>query len=39
MALTATATKKVQDELKRNLGILEADFYLSSFNRKIYFIK
>tara|TARA_Y100001954_G_scaffold193972_1_gene209282 strand:- start:427 stop:2517 length:2091 start_codon:yes stop_codon:yes gene_type:complete len=39
MALTATATKKVQDEIKRNLGILEADFYLSSFNRKNLFYK
>ena len=34
MALTATATKKVQEEIKRNLGILESDFYLSSFNRQ-----
>ena len=34
MALTATATKKVQEEIKRNLGILEADFFISSFNRK-----
>ena len=34
MALTATATNKVQEEIKRNLGILEADFFISSFNRK-----
>ena len=39
MALTATATKKVQEEIKRNLGILQADFFLSSFNRKNLYYK
>ena len=34
MALTATATNKVQEEIKRNLGIAEADFFISSFNRE-----
>ncbi|HKK43540.1 MAG TPA: DNA helicase RecQ [Bacteroidales bacterium] len=33
IALTATATPKVQHDIQKNLGILEADIYKSSFNR------
>lgn len=33
MALTATATPKVRHDIQKNLGMLEADVYLSSFNR------
>jgi len=33
MALTATATPKVQHDIQKNLGILDADEYKSSFNR------
>jgi ATP-dependent DNA helicase RecQ len=33
IALTATATPKVQHDIQKNLGILEADVYKSSFNR------
>lgn len=33
IALTATATPKVQHDIQKNLGILKADEYKSSFNR------
>lgn len=33
IALTATATPKVQHDIQKNLAILEADVYKSSFNR------
>lgn len=33
IALTATATPKVQHDIQKNLGMLEADVYKSSFNR------
>ena len=33
IALTATATDKVRTDIKKNLGILDADEYKSSFNR------
>jgi len=33
MALTATATSKVQHDIQKNLGMLDADIYTSSFNR------
>jgi ATP-dependent DNA helicase RecQ len=33
IALTATATPKVQHDIQKNLGILEADEFKSSFNR------
>ena len=33
IALTATATKKVRMDIKKNLAILDADEYKSSFNR------
>jgi len=33
IALTATATPKVQHDIQKNLGILEADVFRSSFNR------
>jgi len=33
MALTATATPKVQHDIQKNLGILDADVFKSSFNR------
>lgn len=33
IALTATATNKVRDDIKKNLGILPARDYKSSFNR------
>lgn len=33
IALTATATPKVQHDIQKNLGMLEADIYKSSFNR------
>ena len=34
MALTATATPKVQHDIQKNLGILDAKVFKSSFNRK-----
>lgn len=34
IALTATATPKVQHDIQKNLGMLKADVYKSSFNRK-----
>ena len=34
IALTATATLKVQQDIKKNLGMDDADVFLSSFNRK-----
>ncbi len=34
IALTATATPKVQLDIKKNLAMDEADIFLSSFNRK-----
>jgi len=34
MALTATATPKVQNDIQKNLGILEAEEFKSSFNRE-----
>lgn len=34
IALTATATLKVQHDIQKNLGILDAKVYKSSFNRK-----
>ncbi len=33
MALTATATPKVQSDIQKNLGMDKADVYISSFNR------
>lgn len=33
IALTATATPKVQHDIQKNLGILEAEVFKSSFNR------
>lgn len=33
IALTATATLKVQQDIKKNLGMDDADVFLSSFNR------
>lgn len=33
IALTATATPKVQHDIQKNLGILDADVYKASFNR------
>jgi len=33
MALTATATPKVRHDIQKNLGMLDADVFLSSFNR------
>jgi ATP-dependent DNA helicase RecQ len=33
MALTATATPKVQQDIQKNLGMMSADLYKSSFNR------
>jgi ATP-dependent DNA helicase RecQ len=33
VALTATATAKVQHDIQKNLGILEAEVYKASFNR------
>ena len=33
IALTATATNKVRDDIKKNLGIQEAHDFMSSFNR------
>ena len=33
MALTATATPKVQHDIQKNLGMLDAQVYKSSFNR------
>jgi ATP-dependent DNA helicase RecQ len=34
MALTATATPKVQHDIQKNLGILDAEIFKSSFNRE-----
>ena len=34
IALTATATDKVRNDIKKNLGILDAQDYKSSFNRQ-----
>lgn len=34
IALTATATPKVQHDIQKNLGILDAKIFKSSFNRK-----
>ena len=34
MALTATATPKVQSDIQKNLGILDAQVFKSSFNRE-----
>ena len=33
MALTATATPKVRHDIQKNLGMLDAEIFLSSFNR------
>ena len=33
IALTATATKKVQDDIQKNLGIMDASVFQTSFNR------
>jgi ATP-dependent DNA helicase RecQ len=33
IALTATATPKVQNDIQKNLGMLDADVFKSSFNR------
>lgn len=33
MALTATATPKVRHDIQKNLNMLDADVYISSFNR------
>jgi ATP-dependent DNA helicase RecQ len=34
MALTATATPKVQQDIQKNLGMMAADLFKSSFNRE-----
>jgi ATP-dependent DNA helicase RecQ len=34
MALTATATPKVQNDIQKNLGVLDAEVFKSSFNRQ-----
>ena len=34
MALTATATPKVQNDIQKNLGILDCEVFKSSFNRQ-----
>ena len=34
MALTATATPKVQKDIQKNLGMADASVYISSFNRQ-----
>ena len=34
MALTATATPKVQKDIQKNLGMLDAQVFISSFNRE-----
>ena len=34
IALTATATPKVQHDIQKNLGIMEAEVFKSSFNRR-----
>ena len=34
IALTATATPKVRNDIQKNLKILEADLFIDSFNRK-----
>ncbi len=34
IALTATATAKVQHDIQKNLGILDAEIYKASFNRE-----
>lgn len=34
MALTATATPKVQQDIQKNLGMLDANLFKSSFNRE-----
>lgn len=34
MALTATATPKVQQDIQKNLGMMNADLFKSSFNRE-----
>jgi ATP-dependent DNA helicase RecQ len=33
IALTATATPKVQQDIQKNLGMMDASIYISSFNR------
>lgn len=33
IALTATATPKVQDDIKKNLGLIKPNIFVSSFNR------
>ena len=33
IALTATATPKVQDDIKKNLGLMKPNVFVSSFNR------
>ncbi len=33
MALTATATPKVQHDIQKNLGMLDATIFKASFNR------
>lgn len=33
IALTATATPKVQDDIKKNLGLVKPNIFVSSFNR------
>ncbi len=33
IALTATATPKVQDDIKKNLGLIKPNVFVSSFNR------
>lgn len=33
IALTATATPKVQDDIKKNLGLIKPNIFISSFNR------
>lgn len=34
MALTATATPKVQKDIQKNLGMMDAEVFISSFNRQ-----
>lgn len=38
VALTATATPRVQEDIKRNLGIKNGNEYIASFNRKNLFL-
>lgn len=39
MALTATATPKVQQDVQKNLGMMSSNLFKSSFNRSNLFTK